>query len=217
MTGAELMPPWTYRVSKIKPITEDRIAKLSQREFAELTQIRSPKRREAYISGRITARCLLADYAALSSHVEILSREPGGRSCRPRVYIDGQLNQWHVSLSHRADKVLVAIATRPLGCDLESITELPESFQAMWYTDQERDWLNSSPGTPSSTIWAVKEAAYKAVNRGEGFRPETFHVRPTDGTHWTCTTHSGNTRINCRVSYSCSSVVALAITSPRET
>ena len=64
-----------------------------------------------------------------------------------------------------------------MGVDLVEPVRLGRGFVAQWFTPAERRWLHSDDF--AAVAWAVKEAVYKATNRGEPFRPQSVEVFPS--------------------------------------
>jgi phosphopantetheinyl transferase len=82
-----------------------------------------------------------------------------------------------LSIAHTTQGVLVALAdhrTTSIGVDLVEPIHLGCGFVAQWFTSAERRWLSSADQV--AVAWGVKEAVYKATNRGEPFRPQSIEV-----------------------------------------
>jgi phosphopantetheinyl transferase len=106
---------------------------------------------------------------------------------RPRIRIGGRLVPWSLSIAHTGRGVLVAIADQgsiSVGVDLVEPARLGRGFMAQWFTAAERRWLQ--PGDRAATAWGVKEAVYKAANRGEAFRPQSMEVFPSADGSFVC-------------------------------
>lgn len=126
--------------------------------------------------------------------ISITSRDDQGRSVRPHVSICGRSLPWSVSISHSQRAVLVAVSTAPeivLGVDLTDINAIEQmihrepqasapswttGFQKTWFTNREQETLVDAGPETTAAVWAVKEAVYKASNRGEGFAPRRIEL-----------------------------------------
>jgi 4'-phosphopantetheinyl transferase EntD len=160
--------------------------------------IRAADRRTAWLAGRIAAKELIAQCVASSSadgvrqlppEIEIVSRSMDGTlGQRPRIFVSGRPIEWALSIAHTSRGVLVALATRgrtSLGVDLVMPQRRGESLD--WcLTPAERNWLAALPRhtRPIERLWAMKEAAYKACQRGEGFAPERIEVVRSASGRW---------------------------------
>jgi phosphopantetheinyl transferase len=158
------------------------LACLSHREQQQLERLHNPRRRREWLASRMLAKQWIADVrnTDLAPHeVEIL---PSHESRRPRIWICGQMELRSLSIAHSARGVLVALANHAethIGVDLSEQTPLTVSFQRLWFTADEREWLNeSSEPFAVNRLWATKEALYKACNRGEGFDPRQINAVP---------------------------------------
>ncbi|MFQ5570905.1 MAG: 4'-phosphopantetheinyl transferase family protein [Rhodothermales bacterium] len=154
--------------------------------------LRDARRREAWLFGRIVAKQLILDAirppvgegTIHPAAIQIHSRDGLGRAIRPRVVLDGRLQHWFLSIAHSDQSVLVALSGAPgvcVGADITPVQAMSNGFQDMWLTAWERRWLRKQGDQKRShllsTIWAVKEAFYKAVNVGEQFVPSHVEVR----------------------------------------
>jgi phosphopantetheinyl transferase len=160
-------------------------ALLSDRERAELAAWHDPERRRSWLAGRLLAKQVVRETwsdAPVDSAIEILSLNDRNRGSRPRVVCDGQQMPWSLSISHTQRGVLVALSTAPnvsVGVDLAAPQKLSAGFVRLWFTPAEQQWLaKSTAAHAAATIWAAKEALFKACNRGEGFTPRMIEVLP---------------------------------------
>jgi 4'-phosphopantetheinyl transferase EntD len=156
---------------------------LSARELAELAAWREPGRRRAWLAGRRLAKQLIASHLCIDNpmlSIEVLSRDSQGRVNRPKVWYGGIEQACSLSISHSARGVLVAIVAgneATLGIDLSDAAELSPGLVNLWFTADERAWLDDS-GNPDLAryIWCAKEALYKALSQGESFDPRRIEV-----------------------------------------
>ncbi len=150
-------------------------------ERAELERLTAESRQQNWKWGRILSRLLLRDHGVVressSEQLEILSINAFGQNDRPAVYIDGVLQAVSLSISHSDRGLLVALsaATR-VGVDLVDLEQEPFGSLWVWMTNSERAWMNRNDLRQQATVWAVKEAVYKALNEGESFSPLSVAV-----------------------------------------
>lgn len=171
---------------------------LSREELAVWTGMRSPFRKATWLAGRIVSKRLLlellageqfplADVRADNLCIESRSTQTGHGE-RPEVSIGGQLLPLALSIAHtklgalaaaklNADATLEETVT--LGVDLVCPSDAGKSLH--WtFTDAERRWLATSADCEhcAARLWSMKEALYKACQRGEGFAPRDIEVAP---------------------------------------
>ena len=141
--------------------------------------------------------------------VFIQSSDAVGRSARPRVYVRGRLQDWSLSISHSDSVVYVALATRAglsIGVDVVELSRPDRRLLDRWMTAAERRSCEPSASSVRRTetmstphpwcaarVWSVKEAAYKAVNRGESFVPGQLEVARDTSQRVTCQLPAGLT------------------------
>jgi hypothetical protein len=113
------------------------------------------------------------------TEIEILSRDAQGNGVSPCVRIAGEAMPWHLSISHSDRGVLVALSVDPtlrVGVDLASPDQTIPAAIGFWFTEGEREAGCLSDARQAATGWAIKEAAYKALNTGEPFVPHRYEV-----------------------------------------
>lgn len=167
---------------------------LTPREQSVYAGLRDPARRRAWLAGRVVAKRLVCDRLRSESkpirptEIEIDSGDGRARRQRPRVILDGRPLDWRLSIAHSGRSLLVALAGSgqpSVGVDLLEPTESRPGFVELWFTNRERRWL-AAGGHSWYVAWAIKEAAYKAANQGEPFRPQAFEVLPAPGGGFAC-------------------------------
>ena len=180
---------------------------LSPAESALWKQFRSPMRKQTFLAGRILAKRLLQErhcpaLACKPGQITILSNRPGSSGIRPRITLAGRRLVYSLSISHTCDTVLVGGTNRfglTVGVDLVRMRRLGAAFERSWLTEAEAALLRDNEVDMTvSDIWAMKEAVYKACNRGEAFAPRSVEIRlAADGP--TVRYHGRNLRHRCRV------------------
>jgi phosphopantetheinyl transferase len=164
---------------------------LSAAERETWQRIRSSERHDAWLAGRWLAKRVLSEYLppvagrqeSLSpQEIDIRSRSADKNlGERPRVFLAGVAVDWALSIAHTPRGVLVAVATQPdicLGVDLVCPDASRSESLAWCFTPAERRWLAAAPenGRAHERLWAMKEAVFKACQRGEGFAPQRIEV-----------------------------------------
>ncbi len=166
---------------------------LSAHECREMQAWRHPRRREAWLMGRLLSKQLILDSldeARLDPRrVEIFSRDAEGRSVRPRIFLFGKRQPWCLSISHAERSVLAALSTSAhvkVGVDLTSVEDCKPGFLAVWFTQGEQSRLQPAERQRVATYWAIKEAVYKATNSGERFSPRSLEVLEKEAGKYGC-------------------------------
>jgi phosphopantetheinyl transferase len=88
---------------------------------------------------------------------------------------------WSLSIAHTPRAVLVALGRTPgvrVGVDLVEPVTLPRGFAEVWFTAAERRLLRDAQPSVAATLWAIKEAVYKAAGAGRPFAPRAIEVLP---------------------------------------
>jgi phosphopantetheinyl transferase len=143
---------------------------------------RQPRRRAAWLAGRLAARRLIDRRRAAApdrESVEILSLGERGVGIRPVARGRGGPLPWSLSITHAEDCVCVALA----GCEsweigIDLVAEQPGRARRLevWFTPHELDLIRRQADWTADHIWAAKEAAYKACQRGERFAPRQIEI-----------------------------------------
>ncbi len=165
---------------------------LSAGEQQELSPIRARRRYASGVAARIVAKQLFRQVVSHHSDardIEILSRDSAGKHIRPCVWLSGEPANCGISIAHTDDVVLVALAPhseQPLGVDLVRAAPLERGFVRAWFTESEVRMVEQGDELEACRLWAIKEAAYKALNRNEPFRPRRFSVRRLPAGDYAC-------------------------------
>lgn len=152
---------------------------LSPAEILRLTELRSPRRRLHWLAGRWLAKELIRGLTNAPrpqpSRWHIESRDGRGRPTRPRLFDNGHLLPWNLSISHSARSVYVAISVDErvrLGVDVTERQHLSEAFSRLWLAPAEQNWCNrDNADLLRCIVWSVKESCYKATRDDRPFRP----------------------------------------------
>ncbi len=167
--------------------------RLSGEERERFRSIRDSQTAATWLLGRLLAKTQILrinSYAEMTwQDLTIQSRNEENRPIRPIVWHSQQPLALSLTLSHIDRSVLVAVVDDEqisLGVDLVAPSAVKPSVQRTWFTDREQQFASQS-ATVAGQIWAAKEAAYKALQRGEPFRPFRLEVTPTSPASCFCT------------------------------
>ncbi len=127
------------------------------------------RRRADWRLGRWTAKAALAPVLDVpGERIQILAAPDGA----PEAWLDGERAPVSVSISHRAERALVAVTAVPgiAGCDLELVEPRSDAFISDWLTPDEQR-LVAGAGAVGRTVlanvmWSAKEAATKVLRQG---------------------------------------------------
>lgn len=159
---------------------------LTESERLELAAWHDEARSQQWLAGRWLAKRELSTLTFASPlEIDIASRDTFGRSTAPRVCINGQAWRGSLSISHAGQHVVVAIDARPghrVGVDVVLIQDhfWNEGMLASWFSADEQSWIRATHETArrAARLWAIKEATYKAAQRGESFIPNQWPALP---------------------------------------
>lgn len=163
-------------------------AGLSAAERRVLAALNHPQRRQEWIAARRLAKSLARRTPIVGDDIadEALSLLPVDptQSLRPRLLIGGSVAPVDVSLTHAGGWVAAAVSLGDrIGIDLVAPRDVPDRRLRPWLQPAERQ-LAREESLRFAELWAMKEAAYKATNENEPFRPADFPVVADRG--WTC-------------------------------
>lgn len=147
---------------------------LSPDESTRLRGMRFPKRRADWRLGRWTAKCALAAClkmpAGRTAFAQLEIRSTASRA--PQVFICGKAAPVTISLSHRQNVAMCAVAPpgAALGCDLELVEPRTQTFVEDYFTREEiwllRQTADDSRYRITALLWSAKESALKALGVG---------------------------------------------------
>jgi phosphopantetheinyl transferase len=165
---------------------------LTAGERRALEQFRDLSRRQTWLSGRLTAKRLIASRLAGTlaasavphvtgwSYRDIEIRSAGRPPC---IFVHGQRLNWSLSIAHTCRAVVAALCCAPsvaVGVDLAEVCRPAPGFARTWFTPAERRWLATDDPRGHAVVWAAKEATYKAAGRNHRFDPRLIEVFPTE-------------------------------------
>ncbi len=155
-------------------------------ELERLFAVTAAADRARFATGRSLSRLILSrslGCAAGELTFDVCCRACGGSHGKPRALLGGEEVRLHTSISHAGEWVLVAIATRPVGIDVELRSAVGfDGFDAVALTAAERRSLRRRPSSWSrreqsrADAWAQKEALLKLHGVGLTRDPSAVHV-----------------------------------------
>ena len=178
--------PVSLRVGSIAalPLEEvqlDLFKYLDQTEIDAYLAFKIPKRQKEWLAGRIYVKQLYhrvmdLDVALPSIRID---RLPDGQ---PLLKLNGQPVGESISISHSHGWVAAAVDPlgQPIGIDLEQVELRDEAFLADYFTDNERNWIESSHELTreqkTTLIWSCKESVLKALGQGLHLDPLRLEI-----------------------------------------
>lgn len=152
--------------------TADTHGWLSDDEAGRLQAMTSPVRRRSFLAGHWRARELAGEWLQVDARRIALQRHADGR---PQVVVDGTPSAMSLSISHSGDWLAIALATMPVGIDVE----LPrrqrdlDALARFTFSPEEVERLRALPEPERAqafhVTWTLKEARGKRL--GEGLLP----------------------------------------------
>jgi len=167
------------------------LAWLGAAELGELARLGDANRRTQWLAGRWLSKQLIGEetnVAALGD-LQIVSRDDRRRGVKPEIWLGALRLDWSLSISHSDRGVLVALAATgetSVGVDLTVRVPASESFESAWFSAMERSRLAGDRQRRARTLWAIKEAVYKAANAGESWDPLNVEVTATAKGEFRC-------------------------------
>jgi phosphopantetheinyl transferase len=186
----------TIRYARLDGALEARVeearAWLGATERQELANLRDAGRRRQWLAGRWLAKQVIGEAFNIDdpAQIDILTRDHRGRGVRPRVLTRLHDLQLSLSISHTELGVLAALSKSnrlSVGVDLvPRLLPAQDGFQGLWFTPRERQWVEHDPQGRTAVLWAVKEAVYKAINKGQSWNPRHIEVRRQGRSEFEC-------------------------------
>lgn len=163
---------------------------LSPMEAARYAALRSPKRRQAWLLGRWTAKRLMQVVIEQTELIHepldhfVIAVSPVGTPLARWAPATGPRRQFTLSLSHSGDSAFSALIlgqAHGLGAQMERIAPRPETLSAAYFTEAEIAQVECAPACLHdmliTALWSAKEAALKAVRLGVAADTRTVECR----------------------------------------
>jgi 4'-phosphopantetheinyl transferase len=143
----------------------DLVTEVRRRRINSYKQVADKAR--CLVAGLLLRRfCGVTDDSMLSS----------GKNGKP--YLNG--SDIFFNISHSGDYVVLAVAGREVGVDIEKIAPYSEAVSARCFTPEEREWVSRAGDNAFFRVWTAKESAAKAIGLGLSLSPSSFSVLPAD-------------------------------------
>jgi 4'-phosphopantetheinyl transferase len=139
---------------------------LSAEERSRAEGYKLPRVRDQFIAGRGVLRNLLAAYIGVSPCAVAIGVDPNGKP------ILKSCTSLHFNISHAAGAGLIAVATVPVGVDLEPVRPVENAGGLVdrFFADEEKATYEvlTAAARPAGFLrgWTCKEAVLKAVGIG---------------------------------------------------
>ena len=173
----------TVAVTSSKGMSADALDTLIQRlpehEQRRATAMRLDSRRRNFVLGRTLLRAAVASGAGVRPEAVVVEIEPSGRPV-----LAPPLNSFSVSIAHSGCYVVVGVANRPIGVDVEQLrhsVRFPRVAVRVCSPDELRTLDGMSEAARERaflTVWSRKEAYGKALGRGLAFPMREVTVGP---------------------------------------
>jgi 4'-phosphopantetheinyl transferase len=140
---------------------EDMLSVLSDAEREILETHRHPKRRLAWLGGRLAAKDASRRWPNCHDP-EILREETG------KPILTGR-KDLHLTIAHSGEYAVALVGKRPLGVDLEHFEDRPDSLARTFFSTNEQEWVGQDPSLRSrrcDQVWTRKEAVSKLLGKG---------------------------------------------------
>lgn len=158
-------------------------------EFQRADALEEPSRRSAYLLAHVALRQFLGEYLDLAPERVEYCREscPECGSPRGRPTVCGPPRPVHFSLSTRGAVVLIGIASRPVGVDVEALPrrDTISRVSRLLHPSERAEVLAAGPsdqGMVFTRLWTRKEAYLKGVGVGVSHGLATEYLGVEDAT-----------------------------------
>jgi 4'-phosphopantetheinyl transferase len=148
----------------------DASQRLTESERQRAINIRLDRPRRAFVVGRLLLRSTVARIAGVQADDVGIELEPTGRPV-----LTGDLSSYFVSIAHSGCYVVVGVAKRQIGVDVEQLRQSAPSRQLMARVCSPDElrllavMVDTDRARAFMTMWARKEAYGKAIGRGLDF------------------------------------------------
>ena len=130
----------------------------------------------AYMRSEDKARCLVSGLL-LRRICGIVDDRQLTYSKNGKPYLKNEKK--YFTISHSGNYVVLAIANREIGVDIEKTTHYSDAVARRCFTPLECEWMHHQGSNEAFYyLWTAKESVMKASGLGFSLLPETFHVLP---------------------------------------
>jgi 4'-phosphopantetheinyl transferase len=177
----------TIASSSTEAMSSDELDQATQRltesEQQRASNIRVDGPRRAFVLGRLLLRSTVARIADVPPDDVGIELEPTGRPV-----LTGALREYFVSIAHSGCHVVVGVAKRHIGVDVEQLRQSAPSPRLMVRVCSPEElhllglMTDIDRATAFMTVWARKEAYGKAIGRGLDFPLRSVTAGPGGST-----------------------------------
>ena len=183
LSGALARPPadavdvWGWSLDADAASREVAVARLTGDERERMARFTQPRDRGRYAIAHAAMRTLLARYVGGEPAAVPIVQPRGGR---PALSAGGL----EFNLTHCAGRALLAVATAPVGVDLEceDATLDAQAVADRYFHGEERAAIRAAPPAQRNGVflrhWVAKEAVLKAQGEGLALPLDLFAVAP---------------------------------------
>lgn len=132
---------------------------LTPAERIEAARIRSERRRDEWILGRIAAKRLAIDLGLCESPRDCAIPS---RGVKPRLLLGGEPSPLELSISHSGPLAAAALDQRPVGIDIQMKRRIDPRSTRFFLRDDEAVLATDPDEGVLLDLWSAKEAALKA-------------------------------------------------------
>jgi 4'-phosphopantetheinyl transferase len=163
---------WVLRAGDVDATQLD-LSVLDREERQRAARLAQSGDRQSYLAGHILLRQLLGRHLGLPPQDIAYLREPC-RCCgapHGRPALDRPSRPLHFSLSRSGEMVLIAIASAPVGADIEALpqSEVVSDVSTLLHVVERREICSTAPPKRAEVftrLWTRKEAYLKGVGIG---------------------------------------------------
>ena len=147
--------PWPDRCLVLSGAAAASSAVFTDAELAEANEFKLAKRRDEWLLSRAAAKTLAVQLGLASDPRDVTVD-------RPFLVIGGERTAYYVSLSHSTPYAAAAIASDPIGIDVQVIRDIADWSTHLFLT-REEDAAMRCCSLPHRVLhfWCAKEAAFK--------------------------------------------------------
>ncbi|GAB5519265.1 MAG: 4'-phosphopantetheinyl transferase superfamily protein [Rhodothermales bacterium] len=152
---------------------------VSEVERARIETFGSEKRQHEHLLGRVALRQLVAEHTGATPQGVNLHVPKGG-------WVEVDVSPCWLSVSHSGDHAFAALATHPVGVDIEMRRTVRDDLhrfllhrEEYWYLDYWETAMGGSGSYDDTLIrlWSIKEAVLKARRTGFRMSPKKIRIK----------------------------------------
>ncbi|MBS5144294.1 MAG: 4'-phosphopantetheinyl transferase superfamily protein [Butyricicoccus pullicaecorum] len=176
---------------------------ISPERLAHLSSISHPHAQSCSLTGDLLLNAIVRRLIPDASFPLIRKNAAGGKPYLPAY------PEFHFSISHSADIAVCAVASIPVGVDIELPRKVRSGIAARWFSHAEQELLEQNPSA-FFDLWMAKEAVLKEIGCGLCGKLQTVSVDLSPAPHLTAPVHGQWHALTC-VKLPCELSVMIAI------